>query len=203
MNQEFQIPSVFECSPDQENLAKALVKFNDSMGKVAKTSANPFFKSKYAALPDILDAIKQPLIESGLSLSHAPAGDNCIVSILRHTSGEWQRSVFYMKSVKDTPQDRGSVITYMVRYAVGAILNLSIDIDDDGNKGTFGKTSNTPAAPPIPVLKQMTKGIADAMLKYVEDGNLEAVEAKLPLYKDGKYKQSVVDAVVDVKTAKK
>ena len=199
MNSEFQIPKVFETSESQKELSKALVKFNESMGMVAKSSKNPFFKSDYAKLPDILEAIKQPLIEAGLSISHAPVGDNNLVTILRHSSGEWQRSVFYMKSVKDTPQDRGSVITYMSRYAVGAILNLSIDVDDDGNKGT-GNTTKKAFMLPIPKAapKSMTKAISEAMLKYVEDGEVEAVKKKLDNYKDGKYKQVVVDAIVYV-----
>lgn len=38
-----------------------------------------------------------------------------------------------MKPVKDDPQAVGSAITYMRRYALGAVLGLNIDNDDDGN----------------------------------------------------------------------
>ena len=41
-----------------------------------------------------------------------------------------------MQPTKHSPQDAGSVITYQRRYAIGAILNLNIDEDDDGNKGS-------------------------------------------------------------------
>jgi hypothetical protein len=43
-----------------------------------------------------------------------------------------------MQPVKHSPQDAGSVITYQRRYAIGAILNLNIDEDDDGNKASQG-----------------------------------------------------------------
>ena len=38
-----------------------------------------------------------------------------------------------MKPAKNDPQGLGSAITYQRRYALGAILGLNIDIDDDGN----------------------------------------------------------------------
>ena len=39
-----------------------------------------------------------------------------------------------MRPVKNDPQGVGSCITYMRRYALGAVLCLNIDKDDDGNK---------------------------------------------------------------------
>ena len=41
-----------------------------------------------------------------------------------------------MHPTKNTPQDLGSAITYQRRYAVGAILSLNIDEDDDGNNSS-------------------------------------------------------------------
>jgi len=51
-------------------LAKALSTFRIKIESVKKDANNPFFKSKYADLPSILEAIKLPLIESGLALTH-------------------------------------------------------------------------------------------------------------------------------------
>ena len=118
-----------------KNIASALIKFNSQMDKVAKTSENPFFKSKYAALPEILDAIKQPLIESGLVLTQLP-DENGLTTLLMHESGEWIEATGIMHPVKSDPQSIGSAITYQRRYAIGAILNLNIDEDDDGNKAS-------------------------------------------------------------------
>jgi hypothetical protein len=42
-----------------------------------------------------------------------------------------------MKAVKDDPQQQGSRITYQRRYAIGAVLGLNIDEDDDGNKASL------------------------------------------------------------------
>ena len=130
-----------------KNIASALIKFNSQMDKVAKTSENPFFKSKYAALPEILDAIKQPLIESGLVLTQLP-DENGLTTLLMHESGEWIEATGIMHPVKSDPQSIGSAITYQRRYAIGAILNLNIDEDDDGNKASHTPRENTPPPPP-------------------------------------------------------
>jgi hypothetical protein len=50
-----------------------------------------------------------------------------------------------MRPVKETPQERGSTITYQRRYALTAMLGLNVDDDDDGNNGTFGSDKKAPA----------------------------------------------------------
>jgi hypothetical protein len=120
-------------STELNEIATALVGFHKAMGKVKKEAANPFFKSKYASLPNILDAIREPLILNNLSVVQFPTGENELTTILMHTSGQFMQSSYLMRPVKNDPQGVGSCITYQRRYAVGAILSLSIDEDDDGN----------------------------------------------------------------------
>jgi hypothetical protein len=118
-----------------KNIAGALVKFQSSVSKVAKESNNPFFKSKYASLANILDTIQKPLSESGLAISQFP-DENALTTIIIHAdSGEWMKSSYVMPVAKQNdPQAMGSAITYARRYALGSILNLNIDDDDDGEK---------------------------------------------------------------------
>lgn len=170
-------PDVFTTSDTTTKLVGALLTFNKAIGVIDKDAKNPFFKSDYAPLPSILKALKKPMEDAGLTINHFPVGDNCLLTRLSHSSGEFYQSLFYMRSVKDTPQDRGSVITYMMRYSVGAVLGLSIDKDDDGNSGTFTKKVDT-----TPQLKQLTPTVKDTMLKYIADGNLDLVAKQLPKY---------------------
>lgn len=131
------------------NLSKAIIIFHVKVDKVSKDSTNPFFKSKYASLSNILDAINLPLIESGLTFSQLPTGENGLTTILMHgESGEFIQSTYEMKPVKDDPQGRGSVITYQRRYALASVLGLNIDDDDDANAGSNvgNKEKNTSAA---------------------------------------------------------
>lgn len=178
---EHNYPDVFITSESTANIVGALLKFNASIGVIDKDAKNPFFRSDYAPLPTILKDIKQPMQDSGLTINHFPVGDNRLVTRLSHSSGEFYQSVFYMQSVKDTPQDRGSVITYMMRYAVGAVLGLAIDKDDDGNSGTHAKTNTPPPTASVPT-KKLTDAVKDTMIKYIADGQLELVAKQLPKY---------------------
>lgn len=150
-----------QTSESIKEIAGALCEFQGKVGTIKKSETNPFFKSKYADLSTILDAIQLPLIECGLSFVQFPSGENGLETMLMHKSGEWMREVYYMNPTKkpikqydsydsqgkgigsykivayeSDPQGAGSVITYQRRYALGAILGLNIDEDDDGNAGS-------------------------------------------------------------------
>lgn len=119
-----------------KELAIALCKFQGAVEKIKKTTTNPFFKSKYANLTDILDVIRQPLSNAGLSFVQFPKGQHELETMLMHISGEWMSETYEMPPTKNDPQGLGSAITYQRRYALGAILGLNIDEDDDGNKAS-------------------------------------------------------------------
>jgi hypothetical protein len=119
-----------------QEIAKALIKFHFEVGKIKKDADNPFFKSKYASLSNILDVVTPALIASDLVVVQMPVGEGKLRTILLHASGENIESEFDMKIVKNDPQSLGSAITYARRYAIGAILSLNIDDDDDANSAT-------------------------------------------------------------------
>lgn len=120
------------------NIAKALSLFHIKVETIKKDANNPFFKSTYASLSNILDSIKEPLMESGLSIAQFPHKERTLITLLMHgESGEWIESFYEMTPVKDDPQGRGSVLTYQRRYALSAILLLNIDDDDDGNASSY------------------------------------------------------------------
>lgn len=192
---EFKYPDVFTTSEKTTKIVEALLSFNDLIGIIDKDAKNPFFKSDYAPLPTILKDIKDPMSKCSLTINHFPVGDNRLITRLSHISGEYFQSVFYMKSVKDTPQDRGSVITYMMRYAVGAFLGLAIDKDDDGNKGS--KITNTK-----PQLKTLTATVSQTMINYIGEGKSNSVEAQLPKYNESANKTKVIKALLEYKNLK-
>lgn len=146
------------------NLAAALCKFQANIGKVKKEATNPFFKSKYASLANILDVIQKPLAEAGLSLCQLPDAD-CLTTILMHDSGEWIEATYCMPVVKtNDPQAMGSAITYAKRQCLGAVLLLNIDEDDDGEKAmqrTQPKKQEVPQEKPFinPAMVQWEKAV--------------------------------------------
>lgn len=126
-------------SNEINELAKALILFHVKCEGIKKDAKNPFFKSTYASLPKIIEAITEPLAESGLAITMFPIDENSLYCLLMHTSGQWIEATYTMKPIKDTPQDKGSCITYARRYCISSILNLQIDdilADDDGNKAS-------------------------------------------------------------------
>ena len=116
-----------------KEIAKALGLFQIKMQPLKKDATNPFFKSKYVTLNNILENIEIPLQECELTFTQFPDGD-CLTTLLIHIpSGEYLQACYQLHPVKQDPQSIGSAITYARRYALGAILALNIDIDDDGN----------------------------------------------------------------------
>lgn len=127
-----------------KEISKALQKFAMMVGKVKKDANNPFFKSKYATLSNLLQEIAVPLQESNLVIAQFPDGMNGLTTRLIHAdSGEWMESTHEVTLAKNDPQSSGSAITYMRRYAVQSILCINIEDDDDGNAASTPSKSTS------------------------------------------------------------
>lgn len=127
-----------------KELAAALAMAQASMGFAKKDAANPYFKSKYADLAAVVEAIKKPLTEHGLSYSQGTDIDEhggvIVETMLMHKSGEWIEGRLRMIPVKADPQGIGSCITYARRYGLQAIVGVPAD-DDDGNAASGNETN--------------------------------------------------------------
>jgi hypothetical protein len=124
-----------DMSPTISELAKALVKAQSQMGTAKKDATNPHFKSKYADLASVWEAIRKPLADNGLSVVQrvvSNAKGVAVESMLLHVSGEWVKDRCWVPVVKADPQGYGSAITYARRYSLSAIVGVAAD-DDDGN----------------------------------------------------------------------
>lgn len=179
-------------SNEINELAKGLILFHVKCEGIKKDAKNPFFKSTYASLPKIIEAISEPLAESGLALTMFPIDENSLYCLLMHTSGQWIEATYTMKPVKDTPQDKGSCITYARRYCISSILNLQIDdilADDDGNKASGKAEVNAERKAPIKDdgkawLNKLTPEY-DKAVKYLQGGGLVAkIKEKYKLNKE-------------------
>lgn len=117
------------------NLTKALHMFQSEVNKIKKDAKNPHFKSSYASLSNILDAVTPVLNTCGLLMTSHPDDGFLVTTIYHAESGEFMQSEYPLVS-KDAsnPQLTGSLISYARRYSIMSILNLNMD-DDDGNSG--------------------------------------------------------------------
>jgi hypothetical protein len=141
-------------------LATALSEFQGSCPTVGKTKTNPHFRSKYAGLDDIIEAIKKPLSKCGLAFVQLP-GDGDLTTIIMHgESDQWIQSVMTVKPEKPNAQGLGSALTYARRYSLSSILGLAVgDEDDDGNAAVAPKAKHQPTK----------KLLTDAQLKVCFD----------------------------------
>lgn len=129
-------------------LAKALSAFQGEVKQPLKDKANPFFKSKYVPLENVVEAITETASKHGLSFIQFPVNqDNRvgIVTMLMHSSGEWiETEPIYAQPQKNDAQATGSVITYLKRYSLSSVFGITSDEDDDGNNASNPNQPNAP-----------------------------------------------------------
>lgn len=149
-------------------LASALVKAQAEIRAAIKDSDNPFFKSKYADLSSVMNAVKAPLLKNEIAfLQGVQDAENgvAVETMLVHSSGEWISSTLRIPASKQDAQGYGSAISYGRRYGLQSMCGVPAE-DDDGN------AASTPTPKPLSVAghmweelsnedKQFLQGIAD------------------------------------------
>lgn len=142
---------MIETSESTAKLDSALAKAQGEFVAAIKDSPNPAFKSKYADLTAIMEAIRPTLTKHGISVTQWPvhSTDNRVHMVTRIAhDGEWMRGHFSMPVLKQDAHGYGSIVTYLRRYCVSACLGVITDLDDDGNAAT-GRHTEPPAPAPV------------------------------------------------------
>jgi hypothetical protein len=116
-----------------DKIAAALAKAQANILAVKKEANNPFFRSTYADLTSVIDAVKGPLLDQGITILQPTDGAD-VTTILLHVSGEYLGSRTPIRVSKENdPQALGSAISYARRYGLQALVCLS-SVDDDGEQ---------------------------------------------------------------------
>ena len=128
-------------------LAAALAKAQGQMKGAVKDSANPFFKSKYADLASVVEAIRAAFSANGLSyiqtVEPSEKDEVRVETTLLHSSGEWiSCGVLSLPVSKVDAQGYGSALTYARRYSLSAAVGVAPE-DDDGNAASAAKPKKT------------------------------------------------------------
>ncbi|WP_188260827.1 ERF family protein [Azospirillum tabaci] len=135
-------------------ISAALAKAQGAIEGAKKDSENPHFRNKYADLSSVWEACRTQLAANGIAVVQAPGTDEngavTLTTTLAHSSGEWMRSVMACKPAKADAQALGSVITYLRRYSLAAMVGVAPE-DDDGEaasgRGGQGKDRDTGMTP--------------------------------------------------------
>lgn len=125
-------------------LAAALSKAQGAMQNATMNRTNPHFKSKYADLSSVLDAIRAPLSASGLAVvqtMQSSEGRLVLRTTLMHSSGQFVSTEYPLPN-SQKPHEMGSALTYARRYSLSALICNSSDEDDDGNAAMASKNGN-------------------------------------------------------------
>lgn len=135
---------------DQINeIAAALAKAQGSMDNASKDRSNPAFKSKYADLASVRDAVIGPLTAAGIAVIQAPSttAEGVVVETrFVHSSGQWLSCSVGATPRAYDPQSVGSAITYLRRYGLMALASIAPE-DDDGNAASGAPMQRTEPAP--------------------------------------------------------
>src|SRR5690242_18573476 len=107
--------------------AEAFVKLQAAIRPAIKDANNPAFRSKYADLGAVWDAVKPALTENGFSVIQSPDFDGetmWLKTTILHVSGERIEGRYPLRPVKQDPQGFGSALTYARRYSLSAMLGV-------------------------------------------------------------------------------
>lgn len=123
---------------DMKQVAAAFVKAKKAFAPALKSSTNPHFKSKYAALDACIEAVNDSFLAAGIAMYQETFEDPTgvtVETVLLHESGEMIRcGKLHVPASKQDPQGYGSALTYARRYSLMAACGIAPE-DDDGNAG--------------------------------------------------------------------
>ncbi|HCT96512.1 ERF family protein [Vagococcus sp.] len=138
-------------SDETTSIVKALIKVQSSLEPIKKDKANEFASSKYATLDAILEVVLPILSTNEIFMTQEPKTEIQengsvyigVTTTLFHSSGEFfeYETLWFQleKGAKmNMAQSSGSVITYIKRYSISAVLGISTDEDKDGIQPVSG-----------------------------------------------------------------
>ena len=138
-------------SENINELAASLALAQGAMSVAIKDSVNPHFKSRYADLASVIDAVRPHLSSNGIAFVQdvtTEPGLVCVETTLYHKSGQWLSNKLAVACKDQSPQPVGSATTYARRYALMALCGIAPAEDDDGEAA---QQRQAPPAKPAPM----------------------------------------------------
>lgn len=125
-------------SEQTSEIFKALANFRTVLKQPMKDASNPFFKSKYVPLENIVEVVDGAIKGTGLSYCQEATSEGNNISVATHVFHESGQFISFapltLPATKADAQGFGSAVTYAKRYSLAAVFGVTSDEDDDGNK---------------------------------------------------------------------
>lgn len=155
----------------EASLTSAMAAAFAEIDAASKSANNPHFKSKYADLTSVIDAIKPALVKHGLFFTQHPKpcdGGVQVATVLHHASGDSMAlGELFVPANRNDAQAYGSALTYARRYALVTAFGVPTE-DDDGNAAS----KNAPAAKTgKPAKPQAHSALKTAYRQFVHEAN--------------------------------
>jgi len=173
-------------SGDLAPLFAALAKAQAEIDPAIKRARNPHFKSRYADLTSVLDAILPSLNKYELALLQLVGETNdgavTLTTVLTHSSGAMISALASCPLGRGGgPQGAGSGLSYLRRYAAQALIGLPT-IDDDGNAAQRpvtapSKPQTAPKKKSAPKAKKKAKAAPKPKQSKQHDPSFSAVRS--------------------------
>lgn len=158
-------------SNEVDKILPALFKLKQALKPMTKDSKNPFFKSNYLKLEDLLDNLEPLLIDQGLLVTQANChryNDEYVISRLTHAaSGQFVEAEYKIGFIEDS-QKQGAKSSYGRRFSLKGLLGLS-ERDDDGESANGrGNPSSSKSSTPSPAKPSApASGFGSAKVEHV------------------------------------
>ena len=146
--------------PDKkvDTIGAAVARAQLTINKAEKSSDNPYFKSKYAGLEEIIAVTRDALNKEGIAVLqvcdftperteltedgkkvHYPRQDFITTKLV--FGDQVVQSSMPLRSAKEDMQSLGSAITYARRYTLQSLLCVATDEPDDDGNAAVGDTA--------------------------------------------------------------
>ena len=177
-----------------KNVIEALSLFQSEANAAVKSNKNPFFKSTYASLEDVIAAANEGA-KYGLAFTQVldfekSEGSDAIMYLktsLLHKASDTAITSRYLVVPKnsryDDSQALGSAITYAKRYSLQAIYGLPSE-DDDGNANTHNDKVNAEQKRKMTVFANTIKQSVNQTMQNKEMTDAEKIHDIIKIEKE-------------------
>lgn len=118
-----------------QELIDALIKAQSEMEHASKDGDNPYFKSTYATLEQVISTVKKPLNSNGIYYQQHSYDieDGVCVETIFYGHGGILKTGKVRIPTDEKPQSIGSGMTYAKRYSLSLACGIGHQKDDDAN----------------------------------------------------------------------
>ena len=143
-----------------DKIALALAKAQGSFEVAIKNKDNPYYKSSFSDLTELIKSSRKHLTENSLSVSSMVYEDEkkYLIMQVTHASGQFFRTIKVLNPVKPDIQSFSAYLSYAERILYSKLLCLSSSDDD----GEFDRIASEAAKPPV------TEKIGSDQLKVLQ-----------------------------------